>query len=259
MNGRCVRVALGQILVEPGRVDANIGRALAAIDAAAAAGAEVLVLPECLDFGWASDAARSGAEPIPGPRAALLAARAGAAGIVLTAGLSERAGDQIYNAAILIDRDGTIIGQHRKINELDFARSLYTTGTKLEVFDTSIGRVGIAICADLLIPEIGAALAAMGAEIILSPSAWAVPDDHDEVITPYGGEWRSAYGSLARQCGVAVAAASNVGRIEGGAWDGRPIIGRSLAVHGDGSIAGLAAFGREDLPVCELRYRRGSG
>jgi len=251
-----VRVALGQIIVESGRPDANIARALAAIDAAAIAGADILVLPECLDFGWACDDARAGAEPIPGPRAALLAARAGAAGIVVAAGLTERAGGVIYNAAILIDRDGTIVGQHRKINELDSARSLYATGRKLEVFETSIGRVGLAICADLLVPEIGAALAAMGAQIFLSPSAWAVPDDHDEAITPYGDEWRNAFGELAGQYGLAVASASNVGRIIGGAWHGRPVIGRSLAVHDDGSIAQLAEFGREDLPVFELRYRR---
>lgn len=252
---KSVRVALGQILVEPGMPDANIARALAAIDAAGAAGADVVILPECLDFGWACSDARMGAEPIPGPRTALLAARAGAIGIVVAAGLSERDGDQIYNSAVLIERDGAIIGMHRKINELDFAQTIYATGGKLEVFDTSIGRVGVAICADLLVPEIGMALAAMGAEIILSPSAWAVPAEHDEGATPYGGEWRNAYGNLARQRAVAVASASSVGRIEGGAWHARPIIGRSLAVHSDGSIAGLAAFGHEDLPVFDLRYR----
>ncbi len=256
MTASSARVALGQILVESGRPDANIARALAAIDAAAIAGADVLVLPECLDFGWACDDARAGAEPIPGPRAALLAARAGAAGIMVAAGLTERAGGVIYNAAILVERDGTIVGQHRKVNELDFARSLYATGRKLEVFETSIGRVGLAICADLLVPEIGTALAAMGAQIILSPSAWAVSNDHDETIAPYGREWRNAFGNLARQYDAAVASASNVGRIEGGEWHGRPVIGRSLAVHDDGLIAQLAEYGREDLPVFELRYCR---
>lgn len=251
-----VRVALGQILVEPGRPDGNIARALTAIDAAAAAGTHVLVLPECLDFGWACGDARRGAEPIPGPRAAMLAARAANAGIVVAAGLSERAGEVIHNTALLIERDGSIIGHHRKINELDFAQSLYATGRKLEVFDTSIGRVGVAICADLLMREIGTALAVMGADIILSPSAWAVPNDHDEAATPYGGEWRSAYGDLARRHGVAVAAASSVGRIEGGVWHGRRVIGRSVAVHGDGSIAGLAAYDQADLPIVELRHRR---
>lgn len=256
MSRRSVRVALGQILVEPGKPEANIARALAAIDAAGAAGADAIVLPECLDFGWACDDALAGAEPIPGPMAALLAARAGAVRIVLAAGLTERVGGTVYNAAILVDRDGTIVGHHRKINELDFAQSLYATGSKLEVFDTSIGRIGLAICADLLVPEIGATLAALGAQIVLSPSAWAVPVDHDQARTPYGDEWRSAYGTLAGARGVAVAAASNVGRIEGGAWHGRPVIGRSLAVHDDGSIAGLAAFDRADLPVFDLRYDR---
>lgn len=252
MKGRAVRVALGQIAVEPGRPDANIARALAAIEHAAAAGADALVLPECLDFGWIGADARSGAEPLDGPRATALAAGAAAAGIVVAAGLSERAGTSLHNAAILIDRDGRIVGTHAKINELDIASDLYVPGRKLEVFDTAIGRIGLAICADLLVPETGAALARMGAELILSPSAWAVPAGHDEDAEPYGGEWRSAYGRIAADGGVPVAAASNVGRVEGGLWHGRPVIGRSLAMDGDGQVAALGAYGREDLPIANL-------
>lgn len=250
--GGVVRVALGQILVEPGQADANLSRALAAIDRARAAGADAIVLPECLDCGWTCTGAAEGAEPIPGPRTATLAARAGAAGIVVAAGLTERAGGVVHNAAILIDRDGTVVGRHRKVNELDFACELYTPGNKLEIFETSIGRVGLAICADLLLPEIGATLARLGAQLILSPSAWAVEATHDEAATPYGSEWRTAYGLLAERHAVPVAAASNVGKIDGGAWHGRPVIGRSLAMRADGSVAALGHFGMEDLPVAEL-------
>lgn len=247
-----VRIALGQILVEPGLPEANMARAVAAIDCAAQAGADMLVLPECLDFGWAHDSARGGAEPIPGPRAAMLAARAGTAGMVLAAGLSERDGDHVYNTAILVERDGSVLGKHRKVNELDFARSLYRTGRKLEVFDTSFGPIGLAICADLLAPEIGAGLCRMGAQLILSPSAWAVPETHDETQSPYGDEWRSAYGDIAAQFKVAVASASNVGRVEGGAWHGRPVIGRSLAMAGDGSVAAMGRYGVEDMPIATI-------
>ena len=255
MSATIARVALGQIVVECGRPDANMARALAAIDAAAQAGADMLVLPECLDFGWTHDSARLGAEPIPGPRAATLAVRAGTAGIMLAAGLSERDGDHVYNTAILVERDGRILGTHRKVNELDFACSLYRTGRKLEVFDTSFGPIGLAICADLLAPEIGAGLCRMGARLILSPSAWAVPESHDEAQSPYGDEWRRAYGEIAARFGVAVASVSNVGRVEGGAWHGRPIIGRSLAMSGDGSVAALGHYGVEDMPIATITLR----
>lgn len=252
MSKTLVRVALGQILVVPGQPDANIARALTAIDAAAHIGADLLVLPECLDFGWTHDSARIGAEPIPGPSAAMLAARAGAAGVMLAAGLSERDGDHVFNTAILVERDGRLLGKHRKVSELDFARSLYRTGRKLEVFDTSFGPIGLAVCADLLAPEIGAGLCRLGARLILSPSAWAVPETHDEAHTPYGDEWRQAYGAIAAGFAVPVASASNVGRIEGGAWHGRPVIGRSLAMAGDGRVAALGGYDVEDMPVAEI-------
>lgn len=254
-NAAPVRVALGQIRVEPGDAHGNLERAVAAIRAAADAGADAIVLPECLDLGWACADRDAGVEPIPGPRAALLAAHAATAGVLVAAGLTERDGTAIHNSAVLIERDGTLIGRHRKINELPFARALYEPGAALDVFESSIGPVGLAVCADLLAPEIGARLAGRGARLILSPCAWAVPDDHDEVGTPYGEEWRRAYGAIGRRFGVAVVGVSNVGVVRSGAWAGRRIIGRSLATQCDGSVAGVARFEAEDLPIVAVRVR----
>lgn len=133
MNGRTIRIALGQILVEAKRPDANMGRALAAIDQAADAGLEVLVLPETLDLGWDCEEAAIGAEAIHGPRAAALSARAAAAGIIVAAGLAECAAGTVRNTATLIDRDGSVVGYRRKVNELQFARMVYAPGNRMKV------------------------------------------------------------------------------------------------------------------------------
>ena len=114
------------------------------------------------------------AEAIPGKRSMALCAAARQHGLVVAAGLTERDGDAVFNAALLIDADGRITLHHRKIAELDFARAVYATGTTLGVADTAIGRVGLAICADYWAPALGLAQGAMGADILLSPSAWAV-------------------------------------------------------------------------------------
>ena len=54
-----MRVAMGQILVEPGEASRNLERATRAIREAGARGADAIVLPECLDLGWTFPGARS--------------------------------------------------------------------------------------------------------------------------------------------------------------------------------------------------------
>ena len=61
------RAGMAQILVEGGRPDANLGRAVREIGEDAARGCRLVVLPECLDLGWTDPSARDLARPIPGP------------------------------------------------------------------------------------------------------------------------------------------------------------------------------------------------
>src|SRR5262245_54793147 len=110
-------VGMGQILVEPGRSQANLDRAVDAVQQAAAAGCEVVVLPECLDIRWGDPAAREFAQPIPGPSIERLQEAARKHDIHVTAGLVERAGNRLFNAAVLISPSGGILLHHRKINE----------------------------------------------------------------------------------------------------------------------------------------------
>jgi predicted amidohydrolase len=161
------------------------------------------------------------------------------------AGLVERADDRIYNAAVLIAPDGSILLKHRKINELDIARDLYSTGESLAVVRTPLGTIGVDICADNF-PDslvIGHALARMGAEILLSPSAWAVEADHDNAKDRYGGLWKDSFGTLAKLYDMTVVGVSNVGWIQGGAWDGHKCIGCSLAIGPGGRLIAEGPYG----------------
>jgi len=83
---------------------------------------------------------------------------------------------------------------------------------------------------------IGHVLARMGAQIILSPSAWAVEADFDHARRPYGAEWRQAYTTLSALYDIAVIGVSGVGWIPAGPWAGRKLIGCSLAVGPGGAI-----------------------
>jgi predicted amidohydrolase len=250
-----VKIGMGQILVEGGEADANIARAVSMIAAAGTAGCSAVVLPECLDIGWTWPEARRLACPIPGPRSSVLAVAARRYGIHIVAGITERDGERVYNAAVLLSPEGELLAKHRKINELDIGRPFYDTGDRLGVAHTAIGTVGINICADnfpdsLVFAE---SLARMGAELLLSPCAWAVDADHDNVREPYGGLWLDAYGQLTRRYDITVIGVSSVGWLTGGPWKGRKCIGNSIAMGPGGRLLATGPYGEsaEGLTVVE--------
>ncbi len=238
---------MAQILVEGGCPQPNLDRAAARIAQAAQQGCGVVVLPECMDLGWTHGSAQTLAQPIPGPHSDRIAAAARQHAIHVVAGLVERAGDRIYNAAVLIDPHGQILLHHRKINELDFARELYSLGDRLGVAHTELGTIGINICADNFEESlcIGSTLGRMGARLLLSPCAWAVEADHDNAKDPYGDFWRKPYRQLATAFGMTVIGVSNVGRISDGPWTGRKCIGCSLAIAPDGRQIIQGPYGEE--------------
>jgi predicted amidohydrolase len=223
----------------------NLARAQERIGEAAARGCDIVVLPECLDLGWTHGSARSLAQPIPGPHSELLAGAAQQHAIHIVAGLVEREGDRLYNAAVLIDPCGRIVLHHRKINELDIAAGLYDRGQRLAVARTKMGIIGVNICADNFRESlwIGHALGRLGARLLLSPCAWAVDADHDNARAPYGDFWRQPYRKLATTHGMTVVGVSNVGPITDGPWAGRRCIGCSLAVGPNGRDIAQGPYG----------------
>jgi len=258
-NSHSLKVAMAQMLVEGGRQQDNLARAAARIAEAGRSRAQVVVLPECLDLGWAHPSAGDLAQPIPGAVSDQLCLAAKSAGIYVVAGVVERAGDRLYNAAILIDPSGKILLKHRKINLLDGVENIFSVGDALGVAETPLGTIGVNICADNF-PDslaIGHSLARMGAQIILSPCAWAVPADHDPVRQPYGALWQGAYGKLARLYDLPVIGVSNVGLVEAGPWEGRRCIGCSLAVDRHGQILLQASYGQQadELLLVDVELR----
>jgi predicted amidohydrolase len=159
----------------------------------------------------------------------------------------------------LIDPHGQILLVHRKINELDIAHDLYAIGGHLAVAHTELGTLGISICADNFPNSlaIGHVLARMGAQLLLSPSAWAVDANHDNVAEPYGQRWRRAYGELGRLYDLPVVGVSSVGWLTDGPWKGRKAIGCSLATNNRGEILAVGPYGEsaEALIVVDVEPR----
>jgi predicted amidohydrolase len=239
-------LAMAQMEVQPGKLDANLARAEERIMTAAANGAKIIVLPEVMDLGWTDPSAKTLAYEIPdGKTCKQLRAAAAKNNIYVCAGIVEKANDKIYNAAVIINPSGEVILTHRKLNELDIAHDVYDQGDKLNVVHTPLGTLGLYICADATAQGnvLSNALGYMGADIILSPSAWAVPNDFDNKLTPYGETWRKVYQPVSDKFNLWVVGVSNVGKIEAGPWEGWDCIGSSLVFAPGGKEILQAPYG----------------
>ena len=266
MQSASFKLALAQMLVEGGRKEANLRRAIERINEAACNGAQIVVLPEAMAIGWTHPSARTEADEIPnGMACAKLRDAARQNKIYVCAGLIERVGETVFNSAVLIDWQGEVILHHRKLNELEIGHAFYAPGDRLSVARTPLGTVGIMICSDAFARGqiVSRALGLMGADIILSPCAWAVPADHDNEQEPYGKLWLDNYCPVARDFRLWIAGVSNVGWLEGGPWKGRKCIGCSLVVGPDGRKVLAGPYGHDADTVLyadiELQPRPGRG
>jgi predicted amidohydrolase len=240
------KLAVAQMRVVGGALDVNLEHAGEMIEEAAEQGAQVVLLPEAMDLGWTDPSALTMAEPVPGGKSAqLLISMAKKHQIYICSGLIEKDGENVYNSAVLVNPMGEVILLHRKINELDIGHPYYALGQSLQVVPTDLGNIGVMICADASTgeQEISRVLSYMGADVILSPSAWAVPADHNNIDNPYGGTWWRAYKPVAKDFRVWIASCSNVGWLTGGPWQGWKAIGCSMVIGPGGEEIMNAPYG----------------
>jgi 5-aminopentanamidase len=172
-----VRVAVAQIEPWLGEKERNLEVCVARLEEAAAAGAELLVLPECAIPGYMFDSADEAmpfAEEIPGPSTAALETACRRLGVHAVCGLLERDGDLLRNAAVLVGPEG-LVGSYRKTH-LPFlgVDRFVSPGDELPVYETPLGRIGLEICYDLRFPEATRTLALRGADVVAHPTNFPV-------------------------------------------------------------------------------------
>lgn len=256
---RTVKIGMIQSLVEFSMPERNIERAERMVREAASQGAQICVLPECMDLGWGNPDAVQLAEPIHGKVSEAYVRIARQNGVYLAAGLTERAGERVYNTALLISDEGDILMKHRKINVLTGVEDVYAIGDRIGIVDTKYGKIGMDICADNLEPclSVGVTLGRMGADIMLSPCAWAVTPERDPVKEPYGAEWHAPYSKLSAAFSMPIVGVSNVGEVEKGSWRGWKAIGNSMAYDSDGTNITVLPYGErsECVRVVEAHIR----
>ncbi|MCG3178169.1 MAG: hypothetical protein BIFFINMI_00492 [Phycisphaerae bacterium] len=98
---------------------------------------------------------------------------AGSNAIYLVAGVIEEMGHgRLANAAILLGPDGRELARYRKHLLWHFDRRYFEQGDEVPVVQTEIGCIGLMICADGRVPELAAAAARQGAQLLVNPTAW---------------------------------------------------------------------------------------
>lgn len=174
-----MKIALYQGPGAPRRPDENRATMARVARDGAARGCGLVVFPELFASGYnIGDAVFDLAEPADGPTARALAAAAREAGVAILAGYPERAGERVYNAAMLIGPQGDRLANARKTHLFGAQeKRLFAPGETLTVARMGGSRIGILICYDVEFPEAVRALALQGAELVAVPTALMRPFD----------------------------------------------------------------------------------
>jgi len=174
-----VTVAVAQVPSKFGDVRANLDAMDGHMREAAAASARLLVFPECHLSGYMFDdraGALGAAISAEGDEMREIAARCAEHGIEVIVGFLEASGDKLYNSAAVVGANG-VIGIHRKRHLPFLGADRFVDeppGTELSLFETGVGKVGVAICYEIRFPEIMRSLALEGADFIALPTNWPV-------------------------------------------------------------------------------------
>lgn len=239
-----IRVSCIQFEPQLGAVADNVARASDLVRAAAAEGGRLIVLPELASTGYVFESAAEAAalaETVPdGPTTRAWAALAAELGVHIVAGIAESAGDVLYNAAVIVGPEG-YIGTYRKAHLWDQENVFFAKGDLgFPVFDTALGKVGVAICYDGWFPETFRRLALGGAEIVCIPTNWVPMPDQPEGEAAMANTLHRA---AAHTNGLFIACADRVG-IE----RGQPFEGQSLIIGATGwPLAGPASRDRTEI------------
>ncbi|HAA74458.1 TPA: hypothetical protein DCE37_04975 [Candidatus Latescibacteria bacterium] len=127
-------------------------------------------------------------EPVPGETTEVIGEVAREVGTHVVVGMHEQLDGDVYNAAVLIGRDGEVIGRYHKMqptcNEIEGKD--VRPGETAPTFETDLGKVGMLICFDLKFPEVAMSLARHQARAAFFPSMFHGGSRHQSIARDHG-------------------------------------------------------------------------
>ena len=189
------------------------------------------------------------------PAVKAIAPLAGELGVVIPISIFEREGPHYYNSIVIADADGSLAGIYRKSHIPDgpgYQEKYYFRpgDTGFKVWDTRVGKLGVGICWDQWYPETARAMALMGAEVLLYPTAIG-SEPHDAALDTRD-PWRRVMQGHAVANVMPIVAANRIGyepgpNYLGEAGGGQTFYGSSFIADHRGDL--VAELGREDEGV----------
>jgi len=240
----------------------NLPVIAARVGAAAAAGAQLVALPETCSFMEKNRAAMRARLERQSDSEVLAALQniARENGVYLLIGsmiLADEKSDKAVNRCLLLAPDGAVKAQYDKIHMFDVSldngerhheSASYAAGDALVVGDALGARLGLSICYDVRFPNLYQRLAALGAQVIFVPSAF----------TRQTGEahWHILLRARAIETGCFIIAPAQIGTHE----NGRETYGHGLIVNPWGRIIAEAEADDEfvlaELDMAEVTKAR---
>lgn len=249
MKAAVVQVHIGE------DVDENIATCLDLVRQSARAGADIVVLPEMIDFHGDKEQVAAIKTTIPGPVSDRFAAAARELGIWLLAGSMHEnipGSDRTYNTSVLFDRAGNEVARYRKIHLYDvhipgrveaLESATIAPGDEVVTADVEGHTAGLTICYDLRFPELYRELADRGAEIVFLPANFMLYTGKDH--------WEPLIRARAieNQCFMLASGQQGVDK------NGRASFGRSMIVDPWGTVLATAQDGN-GFTIAELDFAR---
>ena len=234
-----IRVACVQLTSRADKAH-NLETAERLVARAAAAGADVVVLPEKWNGIGHAEELRALAEPLEGGESVEAMARwSREHGITLVGGsITERreGRERLSNTSLVFDPDGELVGVYRKIHlfDVEVGGHVYRESEAEEPGDEPVvvqgegWPIGLSVCYDLRFPELYRILALEGAELVTVPAHFTTPTGKDH--------WHVLLRARAIENQLYVAAAAQAGET----LPGRPAYGRSSIVDPWGLVLAQA-------------------
>jgi predicted amidohydrolase len=184
MASKVFKAGLIQFDVRLGDVEANLSSVKRRLARLADRGMNLVLLPEMWSTGFANDRLGQLAETTPGVLDQLCQISR-EMGVAIIGSMPEKRNGGIYNAAYVVDRDGSVLKCYRKIHLFSPTKEdrFFLPGREAVVVKTSLGSIGLMICYDLRFPELCRSLVLKGAQMVAVVAQWpAVRVVHWDVL-----------------------------------------------------------------------------
>lgn len=174
--------------------------------------------------------------------------------VVLPLSVFEKSGNTFFNTVVMVDADGSVLGKYRKSHIPDgvgYTEKFYFTpgDTGFRVWNSQHGRIGVGICWDQWFPEAARAMALLGADCLVYPTA--IGSEPADPTWDSSGHWQRVMQGHAAANIIPVMAANRVGQ-EKGTTTEIDFYGCSFIADPTGNIVAQAGRGTEEIITAEF-------